>query len=323
MSVVLRRRVGLMLLLMAMVVGALVFPFPMEGRLWGEIFNLAHAPVFCVTLLLLVGLPDPSAVGLSSQFVTVVPITFRRASTIAGALMTVGIVCEYLQRFAGRNPSIADLMANTTGIVAGILWIWFCTSTLSGNRIRQACLPLLLLLAISLPTLFQIEDCVQQIGTFPQIASFERRFELDGWAPNHAEIRATNAWSTEGEQSLEVALLPATYSGTMMLWFERDWSSYRFLNLDFQNPGTAPLTIVVKLHDREHRRRGFPDGDHFYQVAELHPESEATVRVRLDDVRVALTERDMDLQQMAVIEIFSIDIQRRSTFRVDNIRLSR
>lgn len=312
----------LAIVLILAVAGSLVFPFPLEGRLWGEIFNLAHAPVFFVTLLLLVGLPDPSAIGAPPQFSTIIPITFRRALTIAGGVMTLGILCEYIQRFANRSPSLTDILANTVGVLAALIWIRLCTSSKRRGFLQKAALPVLLLFSISLPTLCQLFDSVQQILAFPVIGSFERRFEVDGWDPHRAQIRTSDEWSTHGQKSLEVELRQAPYPGVAILWFEGDWRQYRYLELDLQNPSQESLEVVVKLNDRRHWKRNFPDDDRFHQLVKLPAETHVPVKIDLRDVRSAPASREMDMDDMTMIDLFAPDVSERRIFRVDNIRLT-
>ena len=173
------RRLLLVAGLLVVVSGTLVFPFPMKGRLWANLFDLAHAPVFFVALLCFVGMFDPSAVGMPAKYKTVVPMTFRRVLLVAGVLMTVGILCEYLQKFAARSPSFGDVLANSSGILAAVFWIW--SRRLQGvvrNLVVLAAMSVLI--AVSVPTVFQLWDCAQQIRSFPVIGSFERPLELDG-----------------------------------------------------------------------------------------------------------------------------------------------
>ena len=45
----------------------LVFPFPMNGRYWNTVFDLAHAPAFFLIFLLVAGFLAPASIGFSGS----------------------------------------------------------------------------------------------------------------------------------------------------------------------------------------------------------------------------------------------------------------
>ena len=98
---VLARRLLLAASVVVVVALGLVLPIPLDGRLWGNLFDLAHAPVFCAMLLGVVGAFDPQSIGLPNRLSTVVAMTRLRVLRIAAVLMVVGGVGEFLQKFAG------------------------------------------------------------------------------------------------------------------------------------------------------------------------------------------------------------------------------
>ena len=116
-----RSRLGVLAL--AIVGIGLLFPFPVEGRFWGHVFNLAHAPTFFCTFLMVVGLLDPSAIGLSQRFATVLPMTTGRTVGVAAVLTGLGVLGECLQFFVGRSPSLKDVAANSAGLLAAFVWV--------------------------------------------------------------------------------------------------------------------------------------------------------------------------------------------------------
>jgi hypothetical protein len=314
------RRCLLTFALLATIAGTLVFPFPMEGRLWGDLFDLAHAPVFCVALLCLVAICDPTAIGLSG-YRTVLRMTFRRVLVTAGILMTLGILCEYLQKFAGRSPSWEDVAANGTGILAALLWTVSRTFH-GGIRRGLVLLVISVLLAVSFPTLLQVSDSVQQIRSFPAIASFDRPHEIDGWTPHRSLIQQSTEWATDGTHSMKVTLQPAKYPGVAMLWFEPNWSHYRTFHIDLRNPNSDPLTLVIRLNDRHNWTAGLGHHDRFHREVILAPDSQQSVVIDLAEVAAAPAGRKMDLHNMTMIDIFSMDLDVPAACFIDNIRLS-
>jgi len=60
---VFRGRLFLLVAVVGLVIAGLTIPFQLNGRLWSELFNLAHAPVFCGLALLIAGIRDPRRMG--------------------------------------------------------------------------------------------------------------------------------------------------------------------------------------------------------------------------------------------------------------------
>ena len=68
---VFRGRLFLLVAVVGLVIAGLTIPFQLNGRLWSELFNLAHAPVFCGLALLIAGIRDgwvATAAGLFDVF---------------------------------------------------------------------------------------------------------------------------------------------------------------------------------------------------------------------------------------------------------------
>lgn len=308
--------------LLCVVAFGLVFPFPFEGRLSGEIFDLAHAPVFCVALLCLIGFCDPPAIGLPQRFATILPMKIGRAVMITIALMVAGIVGEYAQKFAGRNASWADVLANSAGMLAALAWV--ASRSLTGLRRRALVFVAVgLIAAISFNPLRNSWDSIQQIRSFPMLSSLERSRELGSWARYHSDFERSTAWASEGKYSLKATLPAGEYPGVALVWFNRDWSDYSKLHLDLMNPNAEPLTVTVKLFDKDHTLAGYQHNDRFVRDFTLQPGVPTPVEIDLADVMNAPTSRTMDLKWMWSIEVFSYEVQQTKYLFVDHLRLTK
>ena len=316
------RRVFLALGLLALVVGTLVFPFPMRGRMWGDIFDLAHAPVFCLALICLVGFLDPPAAGLPSRYQTIIPMTLSRVCLITVVLMAAGMIGEYLQRFAGRNPSWKDVAANTAGLTAGLFWV-ASRATTGTRRWQLSVVPFAILIAVSVNPALEALDSVARMRQFPLIASFERSRELGNWGTHGSTISRSEEWATDGRHSLRVDLKKGDYPGVAMLWLEQTWGEFSQFHLDIRNPGEQPLTLIIKLQDQQHSETGFAWEDRFHQQVIIPAGNSSHVVIDLVKVRTAPSEREMNMDQINMIDIFSTDVQQPTTFLIDNLRLTR
>lgn len=318
---VLIRRLSIGIGVLACVAICLVFPFPTEGRLWGELFDMAHAPVFCGSLLLMVGLCDPSAIGFSTRHLVLLPMTTTRVMGVATALIAAGAVAEVLQKLVGRSASLADIAANAIGLVAGICWVLRCRSQPIQSGRKYALAGIMLLFFVSVSPLLEAWDCVLQIRSFPMLASFERSREFRNWNSHAAVLSQSSEWATDGTHCARLELREGNYPGMLMIWFERDWSNHSRLHLDLKNPGDFDLQIVLKLHDFRHLNNDFADDDRFHKVTIVPAGQVVSLEIPLSDVRNAPAARQMDIDQMWTLDLFAIQLQNPAVLLVDGLRL--
>lgn len=317
---VLRFRLLLAVITACFVGCALVFPFPVDGRLWGEVFDLAHAPVFFLSLVTIVAFFDPPAVGLSDRFAVIFRMTIPWVLTAAGLISVVGIAGEFAQGYVGRMPAWSDVAANTMGLLSAVCWI---VSRRAFGPWRDAWIlgAVGLLAAASWSPILGISDCIAQLRSFPAFASFERPKETGNWATHNSTMKRTTDWATFGRYALEVELQPGRYPAVSMTWPPHDWTGYNALVLDLRNPDDRMLSLTLKIFDRKHALSKFKRSDRFSLKIELNPDSTSTVRVDLKTVRSAPRTRSMDMDQIVLIEMFATDLKQPQRFQIDNIRL--
>lgn len=298
----------------------LVIPFPVGGRLWSQLFDLAHAPAFCFLLLAVAGFIDPGSIGLSGRFGVLRTIGTAETMVLAGGCLLLGCLGEFLQAFAGRSPGVADLIANAAGVVSGVFWMRGCRANgLRRNLLKTAAL--LILLAAALRPAAGIRGAVLQRADFPLLASFERQCDLGAWAENRSSMQRTTEWVSEGTCSLKVDLIPGSYSGVDMIWPLRDWRGYDELRWDLQNPGPTPIVMLLKIFDRLHRDGGFEPSDRFETIVKIPPGGRYELIIDLQQVADAPENRTMNLAQVDGVELFAIDLPDARTVYLDNMRL--
>lgn len=315
------RRAILAVSLLGVVAFGLVFPFPVHGRLWGELFDLAHAPTFFLALIGLVGFFHPTAIGAPARFVTLVQMTLPRILGLTLFLTFVGLGGEFLQKYAGRSPSWGDVFANSCGLAAALLWI--AGFSLKHNRRLFLCSAAAILCVVSLNPALNAWDSLQQLYSFPVLASFERHREVQSWRKHLATMEQSADWKSEGEYSARIRLKPGQYPGVSIMWLPGDWREFKTLRMDYQNPSDEPLRLIVKVSDRQHAFNDFPHDDRFQMPVTLLGHTSDTVLVEIDAIRNAPATRKMELDDMAVLELFCVDLQSDCEFFLDHIRLAR
>ena len=314
-------RLRLVVLALAAVGVGLVFPFPVEGRLWGHVFDLAHAPTFFCTFVAIAGLLDPSSIGLSGRFATAFPMTVGRTVAGAALLTLLGVMGEILQFFAGRSPSLKDVASNSAGLLAAFVWI--SGSRSPGIKRRGAgFIAILCIAAASFTPLMNVRDCVAQLRQMPLLASFERPLELGSWKTRHAGMSRSAEWSTDGEYSLKVDLRPARYPSVSFFWPAADWQAYQTFAVDFRNPSAEAVTLTIKVQDRQH---GLNDkagrSDRFNRDVVLAPGEVRSVAIAISQIQQGPENRSMQMDQISLVEFFVSGLKEPTTFFVDNLRL--
>jgi hypothetical protein len=318
----LRGRIKLLFLVGGIVLLGLILPFPVDGRLWSRIFDLAHAPVFFFVVLAVAGFIDPGSIGLSQQFGRLCAVRTGETMLISGGCFLVGCLGEFLQAFSGRSPSAGDLIANGAGIASGVMWLRSRQAT-GKRRVLYVVVVFAVLACAMIGPALGIWGAIQQQVDFPMLASFERSSDLGAWSGHHAKIRRTAEWATAGQYSLQVDFSPGRFSGANLVWPVRDWSGHDRLRWDIHNPSATPISATVKIYDVPHTFQGYERADRFQTTVEIPPASMHEFSIELTDVAAAPETRAMDMKQITAVELFVEDLPAARILHLDNMRLVR
>lgn len=314
------RRLCLAGLLLAIVALGLLFPFPVYGRLWGSLFDMAHAPAFFAVLLAFTAFFDPALIGLPGNHRALCPVSLNRVATLATALAVLGLLGEYLQQFVGRNPSLKDVAANSAGLAAGVCWV---AAFPTKRSVRKAWLvaAVLIMAAASWAPARGVWDAAQQIRRFPVLASFEDAGETRHWLQKRATLDTISHWAAMGDYSGRVQLKAARFSGVTLPWLVDDWSEYHALKLVLHNPDSQALTLTLKICDYQHIENDSADGDRFERGITVGPRQTEEIAVLMSELRSAPARRIMQLEKMGMLEIFAVDSEDGQVFYMDHLRL--
>jgi hypothetical protein len=300
----------------------LLFPFSQTGRHWSELFNLAHAPSFCLAFLFGAAILDPASIGLPESWPRILCMGVVRLLILASVLLVLGASCEVLQQFVGRSTSLSDVLANGCGLIAGMFW---CLSRLAFDKTRRLAASLMTVCLLLIPSWYpalELLECRKQNLEFPLLASFERPRELNAWHAHESTIEQSTAWHCDGSASMQVNGLAGTkHPGANFLGLVSDWHQFAALELDVFNPGEKPLRLRFSIFDAHHYAGGHDPADRFGRAVEL-PAGEAThIRMELVDIKHAPADRLMDLSQIESVNMFIVRPETDFAFLVDNVRL--
>jgi hypothetical protein len=230
----------------------------------------------------------------------------------------LGVLIEFIQSLIGRSASIDDVLHNLFGVWIGLFW--------GQKPTRQVwALRALSLLFIS-PALWLVVDSgvanLVMRYQFPQINSFESRYEMQQLQLNKVQVKAVQNTTlhTHGNLSLQVELSTDKYAGISLLGPHGDWGIYDSLVMDFYNPEAEPLHLIIRVSDLQHDRGDNQFDDRFNRSIALMP-GWNKLAISIDDIRTAPRTRKMAMDEISNITVYAGKLPRPRQFYWDNVRL--
>ena len=316
------RRIGIAALLLAVLLGAVVFS-PRIGAdntlLNRTLHNFAHGPVFGgVALVLLFGLRGQARFAAQ-------PLV-RQYVFVFGLAALLGLATEIAQRFTARDSSLEDLATDLLG-AAGVLLL--CAAFELGRRARarqvRATLVVagfLALGALSWPLVLTMHTYVERARAFPVIADFTQGVGLPFTFARNARVEIApmpQRWAAaDGERALQVQLQGADWPGIEIAEPSPDWSGYGQLAIELVNPNSFELAVSIRIDDRHH---DFRFEDRYNATFRLAPLARTTLRIPLEEIESAPHGRKLDLRNVARVLMFRREALREEAFYLVRVEL--
>ena len=273
--------------------------------------NAGHVPLFfLVTLAVIYVLRGYPRFSLGAHAAT-------RLYLFAGlAGIGAGFLSEVIQRPLRRDASWEDVIADAIGVVCALA-AHALFDRRSGLRRWHRALALGVVIACAAiylaPIVAMTRAYLHRNGQFPVLADFRSRSELY-WTMNLGTRREIV------DDVLEVEFLAASFPGLSFHEPVPDWRPYQSLVIDVENPGSAPLDLGVRVHDRRHTHQF---NDRFNRHFVLAPGERKVLRIPLEDIRRGPRSRLMDMQQISDVTLFRGDTEGSRQVRVHGMRLER
>lgn len=294
---------------------AMVVPLPGRSLFWSSLQNSGHCLLFAV-LTLLGLLLLPSTRGKQAIWI--------RATLIASAVLCFGILMEFVQAGFGRSASLADIILDAYGVLAGLLMF-------ASLRIRRCFRAPLMLAALLIfvwcflpPMRFAIAR--YHLPNVPELARFEApmaKYKLR--ASNNATVTLQSppdAWNSSSSLVLKTTLGPGIYPGVRLLEPPTDWTGFDYLQFEAFHPGDAPLMLAVRLDDRHDKE---PDQQRYTRHIRIAP-GVNVVRIPLPDYVETPHLRNesikLDLSKVTEILVYLSDTSAATTLYFDGFLLS-
>ncbi|HVP07320.1 MAG TPA: VanZ family protein [Candidatus Acidoferrum sp.] len=281
-------------------------PSPSDDRLWGEIFNAGHAPLFGVVsvifLLLSINLLHRR---LNSRI--------KHYLLVAGVCLFLGVATEIIQGFIGRDADVVDTLRDVAGFSAflGIVATfdpWLTSPQLRNSEIRKTYIRsvgLLLLFVAATPILISASAYYQRDREFPVLCSFELPKEQYFQETHSLQMEITDppaAWTImAGHKVAKLTFEPADYPGVTFSEPYPDWTGYSRLSFGIFSPQNHPVDLYIRINDSHHN---FELNDRFNSRLDVNPGANS-FSIPLDSVRLAPVGRQMDMKKIAQIILFA------------------
>jgi hypothetical protein len=288
----------------------LVVPIPIHGRIVSSLMDLMHAPAFALLAWLVC--------RAASRRLPVA--LWQKLLVVALPLALCGLVAEMAQAFVHRGASWHDARANLFGACAGVCLYELWSRKITVKRWSLVLASLVFFAGASAGPLLVLSDCWRQQRQFPLLASFDNALEITRFDAQESTIERIHPLAGDPNGGLEIELHPGLYPGVLLADMPQDWSGYQTLAFDVLIDDGPPLNTIVKVHDREHRLRGFKDDDRFDGQFRLTPGFHQ-IRIPLADIRSAPRTRQMNMQDIDTWQLFTYHLTQPRTIVLDNLRL--
>lgn len=286
--------------------GLLLFaPLPISYTYFARtIENAGHTPLFFLVTM-----------GVLFVFRDHPRFTGARLYALAGMIgVGAGLLSELIQKPLARDASWEDVAADAVGVFLALaVYALFERRSPLRRWHRVAALIVALgCIAIFLaPIVRMTRAYVHRNGQFPVLADFHSRVELY-WTVSIGVKREIVG------DALAVEFGAAEFPGVSFHEPVPDWRKYKTLAVDVENPGSGPLQLVVRVHDRRHSRAFV---DRFNRSFQLVAGERRTFRIPLEEIRNAPRGRLMDMAHISDITLFKGTPTGSRELRVYSIRL--
>ncbi|MBC8024840.1 MAG: CIA30 family protein [Steroidobacteraceae bacterium] len=296
----------LLLSIFLVVAAALLFvPLPIPPTAAGRtIENAGHTPLFMLLTLgvLLILRNDFGMLG-------------SRLYVLAGLVgVGGGFLTEAIQKPLRRDASWEDVIADALGVLLALaVFALFDRRSALPRSVRLLSLGVALLcMTIYLTPLARMARAyVHRDGQFPVLADFRSSNELFwvvGYGVNRDIVR----------DALDIEFSADDFPGVSLHEPVPDWSKFRTLAIDVENPDADALFLMVRVHDRG---RGRFFNDRFNRRFDLAGRERRTIRIPIEDIRNGPRGRLMNMAHISDITLFRGDRAGSRHLRIYSLRL--
>lgn len=263
--------------------------------IWTEIWNLGHLGAFlCIWLFVFNIFPWFQRLSATRLILLVCVSTLVLAELI-----------EYVQGLIGRDDEWQDVWDSGVG---AILCVTFFSAQVRKmvrwQRYAWRLVAIVVLVAVPWSIWSALTDEYFIRRQFPVLSDFSTPFEMRRWQKNTATIHLQKSGEPD-VPFLAVDFHPAIYSTVTLKYFYPDWRGYKHIVLDATNPESVNFRVILRIHDRLHKKHNYALNDRFNRTLLIHP-GRQRVTIDMDDVQNAPVSRKMDMQHIEELSLFTM-----------------
>jgi hypothetical protein len=288
---------------------ALHFFHPPQRGLWARVFfDSLHVPVF--------GLIAVSLYAALARW----PLPRRIAVALAVTTL-LGIISEVAQLFTARDASLRDLVSDVLGAIGFTAAAVAFAPLTAIEPVKRlvACAAAIVALTWPLLPLIEVSAAYYARNTnVPVLIDFESHNSRVFSRIQNADLEIIS-FAGDGNAA-KVTLGPGAWPGITLHDLWPDWRQYSTLIVDVSNDRDTPVTLYIRVHDREHIRRGNAHSDRFNSTMTIKP-GRQPIEIPLAEIRTAPRDREMDLSGIEGIIIFGTADDAGLSFYLHEVRL--
>ena len=280
-----------------------------SSRHFKAFWNLGHILFFALVPYLLFSYRKWLAGRFSAQSLIVL-----------GICLVLGILIELFQYDFQRTPDIGDVCRDVIGGLVGVFFFLDSRKFLRANLLTACQIIVVGLVGLQVyPLLVALGDEYLASRQFPVLSGFETPWEISRWAGDAAFSIDGSVYHT-GKCSLRVQLGTEHYSGIALEYFPRNWKGAKSFRFSVFNPSQQVLSLICRIHDRQHEKGLQSYSDRFNRRYELRW-GWTTIDINVKDVRNAPKGRQMDMQHISVVGLFAVNLPQPRVIYIDDVRL--
>ena len=281
-------------------------------QLGQAIWNLGHFLLFFAFIWLVL---------THRKIITIKPLWMLLLSIFLTFIL--GSLIEIVQYYTGRNMEFHDLQTDLLGgLFAYITVILF---NYKENRVLKYffySLLLLILIYVLIPLVEVINDELMMLEEFPVLSDFEDADKINRWVKEDVYyMQQDDTKKVEGKCSLLIKYLSNGNPHISLKNFPSDWTEYNFLNFSIYNDQAYDISIILKISDSLHKKRGYVESDRYNEILWLKP-GWNLYKIKLIEIESAPLNRELNLNEVTEFSFYMEKSGVAISLNIDNIYLS-
>lgn len=232
---------------------------------------------------------------------------------ISIAVFVISVILEFLQYGAGRERGWEDIERNLIGAWLAIFWLIPGSAQVWTGRVVATGL---FLAQVSVVAQVALTD-YRLNQRLPILTSLEKPYERQWW---EGQVERSSEHTRLGQYSLKVLFSDSDYASAILHTLPGDWTGYQSLRFEVYNPQLTPVSLNLRIQDLNHQQRGLRFNDRF-NLAFTVEHGWNTLEIDLKDVLEAPETRQMQMDKIARLEVFTTSLSQPKVIYLDHFRL--